>query len=151
MPQSLVQNYLHLVFSTKNRIPWFKEMNSRQRLHAYLSGACHNLGSPAFQIGGVADHVHVLCGLTKNLALKDLVMGLKKESSKWLKLEFEGLEEFHWQAGYGGFSISPTHVAPLKQYILNQEAHHHRESFQDELRRLLKMYRIEYDEKYIWD
>ncbi len=151
MPQSLVQNYVHLVFSTKNRAPWFQDRAIRQQLHAYLAGACLNLQSTAFQIGGVEDHVHLFFALSKNLALKDMVQSIKKESSKWLKREFEGFEEFHWQSAYAGFSISPTHVRALKQYILDQENHHRKESFQDELRRLLHLYGVAYEEKYVWD
>ncbi len=78
-------------------------------------------------------------------------MRIKKESSKWVKHTFDGFLEFHWQAGYGAFSISPSHVGPLKQYILNQEDHHKTESFQDELRRLFNLYGVKFDEKYAWD
>jgi REP-associated tyrosine transposase len=150
MSQSLVQNYIHLVFSTKNRMPWFRDAELRNKIYAYLAGACSNLDCPAFQIGGFTDHVHILCGLSKNLALKDLVMNIKKNCSKWIKQEHDGFQEFQWQVGYAGFSISPSHVEALKQYILSQEKHHSKESFQDELRRLLSMYGIEHDEKYLW-
>ena len=76
---------------------------------------------------------------------------LKRDSSKWIKTEQPRLAEFHWQAGYGAFSISPSHVDALKEYILKQEEHHRRESFQDEFRRLCKKYGIEIDERYVWD
>jgi hypothetical protein len=75
----------------------------------------------------------------------------KRESSKWLKTKSPALADFYWQSGYGAFSVSPSHVDPLRTYIDNQAAHHKRESFQDELRRLLKMYGLEWDERSVWD
>jgi len=87
MPQSLVQNYMHIIFSTKNRIGWLREAESRCRLHAYLAGACGHMACPAFQVGGSEDHIHMVVALSKNIALKDLVMGVKKESSKWVRRE----------------------------------------------------------------
>jgi hypothetical protein len=80
-----------------------------------------------------------------------LIKELKLESSKWMKGKSASLAEFYWQNGYGAFSVSPAHVEPLRAYILNQEEHHRIETFQDEFRRLLKKYGIEWDERYVWD
>jgi REP element-mobilizing transposase RayT len=151
MPQSLSRIYLHLVFSTKNRTPYLKDKALRGKLHAYLAGTCHNLESPSLLVGGVEDHVHILCRFSKNLSVAQLVRELKRESSKWIKTLSPDLRSFHWQQGYGAFSISPSHVEILKKYIANQEEHHRRVPFQDEFRRLLKKYGIEYDERYVWD
>jgi REP element-mobilizing transposase RayT len=151
MSQSLSQIYLHVVFSTKNRICYLQDAEVRTRLHAYLAGTCHNLDSPSIIVGGVEDHVHILCRLSKTLTVSDLIRELKRESSKWLKEQSPDLAEFYWQSGYGAFSISPSHVELLKTYILNQEEHLKVETFQDELRRLLAKYQIEYDERYVWD
>ena len=151
MPQSLVQIYAHLVFSTKNREPLLRDASMRERTHRYLAGICKNLGVPAITIGGVEDHVHLLCRLGKTISLADLVRDLKRDSSKWIKLQDLSLANFHWQAGYGAFSISPSHVAALQAYISNQEEHHKRESFQDEFRRLCEKYGLEIDERYVWD
>ncbi|MCB2155302.1 IS200/IS605 family transposase [bacterium] len=151
MPQSLVQNYVHLVFSTKGRRPWFQSEEERQRLHAYLAGACRNLECPAFQVGGATDHVHIFFALSQNARLRDLVRDAKKESSKWLKREFRNAKDFHWQSGYAAFSISPAHTAKLKEYIRTQMEHHKKVSFQEELRRLLELYEVQYDERYVWD
>ncbi len=151
MAQSLVQIYLHLVFSTKQRTPYLQDAALRQRMHAYLAGICKNLDSPALTVGGVADHVHLLCRLSKTLELAVFLRELKRDSSKWIKSEAPALADFHWQNGYGAFSLSPSHVAPLRTYITRQEEHHQRETFQDEFRRLLRKYGIEYDERYVWD
>ena len=151
MPQSLVQIYVHIVFSTKHRKPFLKDDDVRDRLHAYVKGICDNQGSPSLQIGGVADHVHILCRLSKTIEVAVLIRELKRDSSKWIKGAKSELGEFHWQSGYGAFSVSPSHVPGLIDYILNQEGHHRHETFQDEFRRLCKKYGVEIDERYCWD
>ena len=102
-------------------------------------------------VGGVEDHVHILCRLSRTSSIAELVRELKRESSKWIKTKDEALWDFHWQDGYGAFSISPSHVEELRTYIANQEMHHRQESFQDEFRRILKKYGVEYDERYACD
>jgi REP element-mobilizing transposase RayT len=124
MPQSLAQVYLHIVFSTKNRFPYLKEKALRDRLHTYTAGICKNLDSPAPTVTGVEDHVHLLCRLSKNLAVSDCLQELKRDSSKWVKIEAPALGDFHWQNGYGAFSVNPAHVDSLKRYIADQETHH---------------------------
>jgi REP element-mobilizing transposase RayT len=151
MPQSLAQIYLHLVFSTKHRRPFFKDDDFRQRTHAYLAGICANLGCPSLKTGGVEDHVHILCRFGKEVALKDLLRDLKRDSSKWVKTQQPRLASFQWQLGYGAFSISPSHLEPLIQYIADQREHHRQESFQDEFRRLCAKYGLPIDERYAWD
>jgi REP element-mobilizing transposase RayT len=151
MSQSLTQIYLHIIFSTKDRIPHLKDKPLRDTLYAYMAGICKNLESPALIIGGVEDHVHLLCRFSKKLAVADFLKELKRDSSKWIKTEAPSMAEFHWQAGYGAFSISPSHVDILKKYIDNQEAHHRTESFQDEFRRICRKYGVPIDERYVWD
>jgi REP element-mobilizing transposase RayT len=151
MSQSLVQLYTHLVFSTKHRQLYLQEDVLREKLHAYLAGACKNLDSPSLLIGGAADHVHILCRLGKTVSVSVLIRELKRESSKWIKEESAPLARFHWQSGYGAFSISPSHIEDLKRYIASQREHHKRETFQDEFRRLCRKYGIEIDERYVWD
>ena len=151
MPQSLVQIYVHLVFSTKDRRLILKDKRLRERLHAYLGGACRALDCPSVRIGGVEDHVHLLLRLGKTTDIAALVRELKRDSSKWIKVEAPHLNDFHWQSGYGAFSVSPSHVEALTTCIANQEDHHRQESFQDEFRRLCRKYGVEIDERYVWD
>jgi REP element-mobilizing transposase RayT len=120
-------------------------------MHAYLHGICEKQRSPSIIVGGVEDHVHIACRLNKVLGVSELIKELKQGSSTWIKTEFQNQQLFHWQNGYGAFSVSPSHLPALKQYIDNQEEHHRHESFQDEFRRLLRKYKIEYDERYVWD
>jgi putative transposase len=100
---------------------------------------------------GVADHVHILCRLSRTMSIADLVAELKRESSKWIKVRDPRLAKFHWQDGYGAFSISPSHVEALQEYIRTQEEHHRHEGFQAEFRRILEKYEVEFDERYVWD
>ncbi len=161
MPQSLAQVYLHLVFSTKNRELFLQDRKLRGQTHAYLTGICKNLESPSLITGGPNDHVHILCTLSRKMTMSSLIAELKRDSSKWIKaqdptlfgfrLDRKRSPGFHWQGGYGAFSVSPSHIDNLKRYIANQEAHHQRETFQDEFRRLLRKYGMEYDERYVWD
>jgi REP element-mobilizing transposase RayT len=140
-----------LVFSTKHRKPYLRDNGLRRRVHAYLVGICRNLDCPSLTTGGVEDHVHILCRFGKAIQVKDLMRDLKRDSSKWVKTLDAPLPDFHWQLGYGAFSISPAHVGELKRYIADQEEHHRHETFQDEFRRLCKKYGVEIDERYVWD
>lgn len=151
MSQSLVQLYTHVVFSAKLRKPYLKDDDLRGKLHAYLAGTCRNLDSPSLIVGGVEDHVQILCRLSKTISVSGLTRELKRESSKWVKSKSSRLTVFQWQNGYGAFSISPSHVEDLKRYIANQAEHHKTETFQDEFRRLCRKYGIEIDERYVWD
>lgn len=151
MPQSLVKNLIHLVYSTKERRPWIPQ-SVENRLWAYQAGIFENLESPALIIGGFDDHVHALFSLSKNFALKDIVEEVKKSSSKWMKTK-DGSSNalFTWQAGYAGFSVSESNVKAVKDYISNQGEHHRRFTFQDELRLLFQKHGVEFDERYVWD
>ncbi len=151
MPQSLVQIYVHFVYSTKHRKPFFNDNEFRDRTHRYLAGICRNLKCPGLIVGGVEDHVHILCRFGTNIEVADLIRDLKRDSSKWVKSEQPRLAEFHWQRGYGAFSVSPAHIDALKEYIAEQEAHHRHETFQDEFRRVCRKYGVEIDERYVWD
>jgi REP element-mobilizing transposase RayT len=149
MPQSLSKVLVHLIFSTKNREPLIVP-ETRPRLHAYFVGILDNLKSPSLQTGGVADHVHILFALCRTISQAELVMELKKSSSKWMKAD-GGVPCFSWQAGYGVFSVSESQADAVITYIQHQEDHHRRITFQDEFRKFLERYKVAYDERYVWD
>jgi REP element-mobilizing transposase RayT len=149
MPQSLVKNYM-LIFSTKYREP-FIHPPVEDELYAYLSSECKRLGCSPIKIGGYTDHVHVLCMLSTKIALMKLLEQIKSHSSKWMKTKGEDLIGFYWQDGYGAFSVNPTDVDRVIAYITNQNEHHKKITFQNEYRAILKKYRVEYDERYVWD
>ena len=150
MGQSLVKNYIHLVFSTKHRQP-FIHAPIEQELHAYLGGICNRLECQIITVGGYTDHVHLLCMLSKKIALIKLLEEVKSHSSKWIKTKGDTLRNFYWQDGYGAFSINPTEVEVVVKYIADQKDHHARWTFQQEYRAFLKKYHVEYDERYVWD
>jgi putative transposase len=150
MGQSLAKNYIHIVFSTKYRQPIIYK-SLWDELYAYLGGVCVGLECYPVQIGGYLDHVHVLCILSKKVALMHLVADLKASSSKWIKTKDARLKNFYWQDGYGAFSVNPAQVDIVQTYILNQEEHHKHKDFKLEYRYYLKKYQVEYDEQYVWD
>jgi putative transposase len=150
MPQSLSQLYVHLAFSTKRREPLLLAP-LRAQMHPYLATVLTNSGSPAIKVGGTSDHVHALFRLSKNASLAEIVEEIKTSSSKWIKTKGRAMASFHWQSGYGGFSVSPADVEEVAEYITQQEAHHRAVSFQEEYRKLLESHGIEYDERYAWD
>ncbi len=151
MPQSLSKFYTHITFSTKDRFPFLNEKNVRKEMHAYAGGICKTLDSQPIIVGGIADHIHILCLLSKNHALAKVIGELKRVSSIWVKTKGEMLTKFHWQSGYEAFSIGRSEVDVVRAYIENQEEHHKKKTFQEEFRTFLQEYGIEYDERYIWD
>ena len=150
MSQSLAKNLIHLVYSTKHRQAWIPREH-RPALFAYQAGIFKECDSPALLIGGVEDHVHALFVLSKNHPLKKIVEEVKKGSSKWMKSDGPRNSEFCWQAGYSAFSVSQSDVEVVSRYIENQEEHHRKVAFQDELREFFKRHGIDFDERYVWD
>ena len=151
MPQSLAKVILHVVFSTKNRTPYLRDSAIRAELYAYQATVLKGVDSPALLINGVEDHVHILCLLSRKVAIKDVVQEAKTATSKWIKGKGPSFRDFHWQGGYAAFSVSESKVAEVKRYIANQETHHRRMTFQEEFRELCKRHAMELDERYVWD
>ncbi len=150
MGQSLVKNYLHITFSTKNREKLITGSIERN-LHKYLARICNNLECTAIKVGGHYDHIHILCLLSKKITLIKLLEELKKESSKWMKTNGINFQNFYWQKGYGAFSINPSEINIVIDYINKQYEHHRERTFKDEFRAFLKKYNVNFDEKYVWD
>ena len=150
MGQSLVQNYIHIVFSTKHREPIILPP-FEQELHAYIKGICKELECPVLIIGGYVDHIHILCKLTQKIALMTLVQKVKANSSKWIKTKNDSLANFFWQHGYGAFSVGPNEVDTVKRYIENQHEHHTKKGFKEEFKSILGEHMVEYDECYVWE
>jgi putative transposase len=151
MPQSLAKVAIHIIFSTKRRTPWLKDAGIREALWAYMAGTLKGCESPAIVIGGAEDHVHILCLLSRNFAIKKIVEEVKKGPSKWIKGKGPEYRDFYWQSGYGVFSVSESKVPEVTQYIRNQEEHHKKMSFQDEFRAFCRRCGVIIDEGYAWD
>ena len=150
MPQSLSAVYIHLIFSTKERYPYLKDEKLQIDLHAQLGEISKRLDCPSIRVGGVEDHVHILARFGRTITQAEWVKELKRVSNLWLTSE-GGLKLFQWQAGYADFSVSASNLEQVKGYIDNQKEHHKRMSYQDEVRKFLKKYGMEWDEQYIWD
>jgi putative transposase len=151
MPQSLAKILVHTVFSTKDRRPFFRDPALREELHRYLGGILSQLDCQPILVGGVEDHVHLLCTLSRTNDAATMVKEVKRGSSLWLKTKGAELQDFAWQGGYGIFSIGQSQVDAVRAYIAGQEKHHRKVSFQEEFRRLLERYEIAFDERYVWD
>ncbi len=150
MGQSLSKVYLHITFSTKNHLRLIdKEINPR--LMEYLGGVCRKLDCTPLQVGGTEDHVHILCLLSKKITQIKLLEEIKESSSKLIKTIAPNYRNFYWQDGYGIFSVNPSEVDVVVDYIKNQEEHHKKRTFKEEYLAFLKKYNIDYDEKYLWD
>jgi REP element-mobilizing transposase RayT len=149
MGQSLAKNYVHLVFSTKHRQPLIKE-EIEGELFSYLGGICNRLECKVLKVGGYVDHIHILCLLSKKIALMKLMEELKGHSSKWIKSKGDAYANFYWQDGYGAFSVNPSEIQIVINYIANQKEHHRKKNFQREYVAFLEKYEVEYDERYVW-
>jgi REP-associated tyrosine transposase len=150
MAQSLARVLIHLVFSTKHRAPLLPQ-TPFGALHAYAHGIFEKQKCHLIEMNNVSDHVHALFDLHRTEALSDVVMHVKKGTSRWLKEQTPELEHFDWQEGYGAFSIGRSQRNGVVAYIRNQQRRHQRVSYEDEFRKLLKVYEIEFDERYVWD
>jgi REP element-mobilizing transposase RayT len=139
-----------LIFSTKDRYAWFGP-DLRSTLHAYLATVARNSGCLCDRVGGTADHVHLALRLSRTLSIAALVEQLKTSSSKWLKTLSPNLGSFAWQRGYGVFSVNPGDLHALTAYIDGQEEHHRTHTFQEEYRRFLTKYGVDWDERYVWN
>ena len=151
MAQSLARLWTHLIFSTKNRFPFLSEKNLRTDMHAYLAKMLREQDCETLIVNGVEDHVHALFALSRTHSIASVVKEIKRTSSGFAKELSATLAKFHWQGGYGAFSVSQSNLEEVVLYIENQEEHHKRITFQDEYRAFLKAYGIEYDERYVWD
>ncbi len=149
MAQTLVSLYVHIVFSTKNRVDMI-QTDIEEELWAYIGGILKNNKSKLLASNGTQNHIHLLISLSKNIALSELVGDIKRDSSKWIKTFSEHYQNFQWQDGYGAFSVGHTQIEDVKIYIANQKIHHAETTFEDELRYFLNKYEVEYDENYIW-
>jgi putative transposase len=150
MPQSLSKVIVHIIFSTKDRESWLG-LDVRPRMHAYLATICRDLGAEVVRVGGVADHVHIVTTLPRTVSQAQLIEQIKKVSSKWIKTVDPRYRSFFWQRGYGAFSVSPSHLETVVQYVEAQQEHHRTRTFQEEYRELLRGHGVDFDERYVWD
>ena len=150
MPQSLANVIIHIIFSTKDHVAFIDDAIESE-LQKYLATVAKSCGCLSHQIGGTANHVHVLCSLSRTTTISELVEEIKKRSSKWMKTKGPRYAKFSWQTGYGVFSVSQSQFDAVRDYIKTQRDHHRRKTFHEEFREFLDKYKIAYDERYVWD
>ena len=146
MAHSYCTNLLHCVFSTKERANLIGE-DIREKLWAYVSGVASNHHIAILAIGGISNHIHLLIAIPQTMTVASAVNALKASSSRWMR---EHAKTFEWQKGYGAFSVSPSQVEPVKQYIRAQAEHHAKHTFEEEFVSLLRKCGVDYDPKYVF-
>ena len=143
MAHTYASNFVHCIFSTKDRRPLIPAARTPE-LYAYLGGIARGEGLSLVAAGGTANHIHLLFILPATYSLSQAVQKLKGSSSRWMG------RSFSWQEGYGAFSVSASQVQIVKKYIQNQEEHHRKRYFEEEFVTLLRSCGIEYDERYVF-
>ncbi|MBI4580656.1 MAG: IS200/IS605 family transposase [Planctomycetes bacterium] len=149
MAQSLACLYYHLIFSTKQRAAMIVPA-VQPRLYDYIGGIIRNEGGRLLAAGGIQDHVHLLASFRPTSAVSDVLRDVKANSSKWLHETFPTMQSFGWQDGYAAFTVSHSNIEKVCDYILRQEEHHRRLTFQEEFVQFLERHGVEYDLEYIW-
>lgn len=150
MSGTYTQLLYHIVFGTKGRTRSITA-ELQPRLQEYLGGIIRSEKGIAYQIGGTRDHVHLLVRRRTDESLATLMRNLKSHSSRWVHQTFRQSRSFQWQEGYGAFTVSQSQKETVNRYILNQEAHHHEKTFEEEFVELLTAHGIDYDKRYLWD
>ena len=148
MANTYTQIHIHAVFAVQNRLSLIQEQ-WQDELHKYITGIINNNGHKMLQIGGMPDHVHVLLGMRPTQSLSDLMKDIKGSSSLWINKKEFVKGKFSWQEGYGAFSYGKSQVEDVIRYIENQKAHHKKRTFMDEYLEFLKLFEIEFDERYV--
>jgi len=147
MPGTFSKIVVHVVFSTKNRLPLIAA-SARGILFPYAEGIVNRVGGSLIDVGGMPDHLHLLIRLPTGLSVADAVRTIKANSSKWIN-EQVTRSKFGWQRGYGAFSVSHSDLPRVAEYVRNQEQHHRTRTFEEELEILLKLHKIEYDKRFL--
>jgi REP element-mobilizing transposase RayT len=150
MASTLTNLLYHVVFSTKNREPMVTAP-VRENLYQYIGGIVRGEGGTLVEIGGTSDHVHLVVRFKSEPSVATMVKIIKSKSSKWLNEQPRRPGRFEWQRGYAAFTVSASQLEKVRVYVRNQEQHHRRRPFQEELRQLLDKHGIEYEERYLWD
>jgi len=150
MPRTYSQLLLHIVFATKQRQAWMTPQVT-DRLYPYLGGIVRSEKGILYDIGGVADHVHLYLRWRTDESIANLLRIIKSKSSKWIHETYPSLDMFAWQDGYSVFTVSKSQEPAVKKYIAGQAEHHRKEDYKTELLRLLKAHGVEFDDQYVFD
>ena len=150
MANTYSQISIHAVFAVKGRQNLITN-DWRDMLHGYIAGIINNLDAKSLAVGGWKDHVHIFFGLPVTICIADLMRIVKSNSSKWINEQRFVKGKFQWQSGYGAFSYSRSQRDKVINYIMTQEKHHREVSFKEEYLKMLSDFKLDYDEKYLFD
>jgi putative transposase len=150
MPNTYAQLYIQFVFAVKGRESLIKS-EWKDDLYKYITGIIQNNKSKLIAINGVSDHIHIFIGYKPSISIPDLVKDIKVASSLWVKEKKLTTGKFNWQEGYGAFSYGSSQVDAVCRYIINQEHHHKTKTFKEEYTEFLQQFKVEYDEKYLFE
>lgn len=149
MPQSLTKIYIHGIFHIKTTSPTIRE-EDLERVHAYIGELINTTGCKNIWVDGIDNHVHILCLLSKNETVAHLMEEVKRNSSRWIKSIDTHYRLFEWQGGYAAFSVSQSVADTTLEYIKHQREHHAKITFEDEYRKMLQLYKVDYNEEYVF-
>lgn len=150
MANTFTQIYIHIVFSVKGRENLI-HANWKDELHKYICGIVNGQQQKVYAIGGMPDHIHLLLSIKPDISVSELVRDIKSNSSKWINEKKLVLGKFQWQAGFGAFSYGQSQLDVVISYINNQEQHHRKKSFKEEYIEMLTKFKIDYNEKYLFE
>lgn len=142
--------YLHITFSTEQRISYLADSEIKSDLIAFMTQILEEIGSPALKIGGGTEHIHILCKMSPNISQDGLVQTIKMRSEQWMIDQGGTYELFKWQHGYGVFSINPNQLNIVKRYIAQQKTHHSTTSYETEYMSLLNNMHVPHDADDLW-
>lgn len=149
MAHTYYQNYYHIVWSTKERMPLIPQ-ESKDRVFEYVFGAMKSAGCAPLVVGGMTDHIHILAEVPPKYAVSEIIREVKVCTSKWVSSTILSCGQFAWQEGFGSFTVSASKKDIIFRYIHNQEMHHQSKTFKEEFIELLNMHSVKFDEKYLW-
>ncbi|HET53621.1 MAG TPA: IS200/IS605 family transposase [Ignavibacteria bacterium] len=137
---SWIRIWIHLVFSTKNREPYFTSKEKREKIIEHIKSNAKKKDIWLEEINGHKEHIHCLISLGKEQSISKVSQLIKGESSKWINEEKLTKTKFFWQDDYWAVSVSESHLEQVKEYIRNQEEHHRTKSFTEEVDDFMKKY-----------
>lgn len=149
MANTYTKLYIQFVFAVQNRRSLIRP-EWEEELYKYITGIIQNKSHKMIAINGMPDHLHMFIGFQPVDHMSELIKVVKGESTKWIKEQGYADGSFKWQAGYGAFSYSRSHIDRVYHYIQNQKEHHRKKSFREEYTELLKKFDVDYDERYIF-
>ena len=150
MADTYTQLYIHIIFAVKGRQSIIPKQH-KDELHRYITGIIDGKNQTVIQINSMSDHIHILVGITPDIAISDLVRDIKANSSKFINKQRWIAGRFEWQTGFAAFSYAHSQLNTVARYIKNQEEHHSRQTFREEYLAFLERFDVSYNPKYVFD